>query len=198
MDSRSEIQLCESCQEHLRLLLSVHFKIDFPTRQTNPEDPEWIFRMRKISFHIQAIVGWNVDVDSLHAMATEIRAIFVQLEAVWKYMPSELRVTDVREENWVDEARSGILATYDHPTTFTLASSVQGGGFDDGDDPAPFLRLASWMISIGVGYGLALKHLSHVLGCQDEIDTCLVEALNVVRERAAQEAAKYAHHRPPA
>lgn len=198
MDGRSEIQLCESCQEHLRLLLSTHFKIDFPTRQINPGDPEWIFRMRKVNFHVQAIVGWNVDIDSLHAMATEIRAIFVQLDAVWEDMPSEFQWIDRCQDDWAGKARSGILATYNHPTTFTLASSVWGGGFDDGDDPAAFLRLASWMISIGVGYGLALKHLSDVLGCQEEVDTCLVEALNAVRERAAQEAAKYAHHRPPA
>lgn len=195
---RSEIGLCESCQEHLRSLLSIHFKIDFPTRQINPGDPEWIFRMRKISFHVQAIVGWNVDIDSLHAMATEIRAIFVQLDAVWKHMPSEYELVEVHQDNWAGQARSGILATYDHPTTISLASSVWGGGFDDEDNPATYLRLASWMISIGVGYGLALKHLSHVLGCQEEIDSCLMEALNVIRERATQEAARYAHHRPPA
>ena len=198
MGGESEIQLCESCQEYLRSLLSIHYKIDFPTRQINSGDPEWVFRMRKISFHVKAVVGWNLDIDSLHAMAVEIRAIFVQLDAVWKHMPSEFQVIDVRKDNWAGEARSGILATYDHPTTFTLASSVWGGGFDDGDDVAAFLRLASWMISIGVGYGLALKHLSHVLGCQEEIDSCLVVTLNAVRERAAQEATRYGHHTSPA
>lgn len=153
--------------------------------------------MRKISFHVQAIVGWNIDIDSFHAMATEIRAVFVQLDAVWKHIPPEYQLVDVRKDNWAGQARTGMLATYDHPTTLSLASSVWSGGFDDGDDPKPYTRLASWMISIGVGYGLALRYLAHALGHQEEIDSCLVEVMNAVAERADQEIGRRTFDRPP-
>ena len=164
----------------LGALVRIHQSIDSPTRRIEPDEPDWIFRLRKVCLHCTAIDRWTIDIDSLHAMATEIRAAYVQIDAVWKCMPEEFRLDEMDDDWWANEARSGILATYDHPTPTSLFFSARQGGFGRSDDQGSYMQLALWLIRLGLGYGFALSYLAEVMGAEEDVAARLAEALSTV------------------
>lgn len=175
-----EIQIaqCETCRDMLKALVRIHLDIDSPTRRIEADEPDWIFRLRKVCLHLMAINRWTIDIESLHAMATEIRAAYVQIDAVWKCMPEKFRLDEVDSGWWDNEARNGALATYDHPTSASLFDSAWMGGFGGGEDQTIYMRLACWLIQLGLGYGLALNYLARVLGAGDTTSR-LAEAVSM-------------------
>lgn len=147
----------------------VHFLIDKPTRMAGDDDPEWIFRLRKICLHVSTIVGWNICVDVEHVMASEIRAAYEQMDHVWRQLPEEFRLVEIEDGWWAEEAKNGFLATYDHPTPQSLMLPAGQGGFSDGEDIQSYGRLACWLGNLGCGYGVALAYLAEVLGTEGDI-----------------------------
>lgn len=168
---------CEAMRDQLRELARIHLEIDGPTRPIGTDDPEWILRLRKVCLHAVAVSRWEVSIDNVHVMATELRAAFVQMEAVWDFVPDEFRLPKMDGGWWADEARSGLLATYDHPTPLSLAFSLAVGGFGDAENPRTYVQLAVWLGRLGLGYGLTLPFLGQVLGTERDINARLAAVL---------------------
>ena len=170
---------CEECRDMLRNLVRIHIAVDAPRRRIESTEPDWVFRLRKVCLHAVAITKCEVSADGVHAMTTELRAAYEQMDAVWKCLPAEFRF-DEDGSWWANEAREG-LAEYNHPTPTSLALPLAGGGFGDIEAPESYLRLAVWLGRLGCGYGLALGYLARVLGASDDIDSRLESAMPSVR-----------------
>ena len=191
---RIEIQRtrCEECRDMLRKLARIHLEIDAPKRRIVATEPDWIFRLRKVCLHAVAISRWKVSVDTVHVMATELRAAYEQMDAVWECVPGEFRLDEMDGSWWANEAKKGLLATYDHPTPLSLASPLAEGGFGDVEGPKSYLRLAVWLGRLGLGYGLALPYLAQVLGAEGDV----ISRVAVVLRRASVEPAACPRRRP--
>lgn len=177
-DSTEGRVLCEESRNMLRELTRIHVKIDALQRRVRANEPEWILRLRKVCLHAVAISKWGVGVDDAHVMATELRAVYLQMAAIWKRVPSEFRIDGVDPSWWADEARNGLLAAYDHPTPLSLAFPLAEGGFGGGDNPKSYMQFAVWLGKLGVGYGLTLGFLAQVLGAEGDIDARLAAVLS--------------------
>ena len=86
---------CEKCRDLVHSLARIHFEIDAPIREVAADDPDWVFRLRKVCLHVLAISRCAVDVDGVHAMTTELRAAYEQMDAIWQCLPSEFRFDEV-------------------------------------------------------------------------------------------------------
>lgn len=170
---------CQEARDALRELTRVHLEIDAPGRKVGADEPDWVFRLRKVCFHAVAISRCNVDVDGAHAMATELRAAYEQMAVIWRCLPDDFRFE--KDGNWWINEASDRLAEYDHPTPVGLAMSLSEGGFADHEAPDSYLRLAIWLGRLGCGYGLALAHLARLLGTASDIDSRLQAALPDMR-----------------
>lgn len=125
--------------------------------------------MRKVCLHTVALSILDISVENVHAMATELRAAYVQMAAVWECLPEDYRLDEIEGSWWADEAGSGVLATYDHPTPFNLAFPLLAGGFDEDKDPKSYLQMAMWLGKLGVGYGMALAYLAQFFSAPRDI-----------------------------
>ena len=170
---------CEDCSGSLRELARIHLEIDPPKRRVRLGEPDWILRLRKVCHHSLAVSGWEICGDTVHVMATEIRAAYVQMDAVWKCLPDGFRLDEIDSSWWKNEARDGRLATFDHPTPVSLAFPLARGGFGDVDAPESYLRLALWLGHLGLGYGLALTHLAEVLGAEGDVAARVAAVLSL-------------------
>ena len=173
---------CERCRGLLGELARIHLAIDAPTRRMQADEPDWIGRLRKICLHARAIDGWEIGPGVEHVMATELRAAYVQMDAVWKHLPAMFRLDEMDGGWWAEEASNGMLATYDHPTPLTLMGSVGRGGFRNGDNNMAYAQLAVWLGGLGLGYGLALDYLSQMLGGEGDITSRVTEVLRLFAE----------------
>ena len=170
---------CEKCRDLLCSIARIHLEIDAPNREVAAHEPDWVFRLRKVCLHVVAVSKCAVDVDGMHAMTTELRAAYEQMDAVWKCLPSEFRF-DEDGSWWANEAKDR-LAACNHPTSMSLALSLAEGGFADAEVPDSYLRLAVWLGRLGCGYGLALGYLARVLRTERDIDSRLTAVLADVR-----------------
>ena len=108
-------------------------------------------------------------------LATELRAAYRQMYAVWPCVPAEHRIVEIDCGWWDDEARNGLLARYDHPTALSLMLPLTDGGFDKGGDAISYVRLVVWLDTLGLGYGLAVGYLAEVLKADRDLDSQLTE-----------------------
>ena len=113
---------CEECRDVLRNLARIHTEIDAPTRRVGADEPDWVFRLRKVCLHAVAITKCEVSVDGVHVMTTELRAAYEQMDAVWKCLPNEFRFNE--DGSWWANEATDRLAAYNHPTMFSLALSL--------------------------------------------------------------------------
>lgn len=166
---------CEEHREMLRNLVRIHVEIDAPKRRVGVDEPDWIFRLRKVCLHAVAITKCEVSADGMHVMTTELRAAYEQMDAVWKCLPDEFRF---KEDGswWASQAQDG-MATYNHPTTLSLVLPLAAGGFGDIEAPESYLWLAVWLGRLGCGYGLALGYLARVLDTEGDIASRLESAM---------------------
>ncbi len=169
---------CGQCRDLLAELADIHFEVDPPSRLMETDEPDWIGRMRKILLHIMAINRWEIGACVEHVMAPEIRAAYEQLHFVWKCLPATMRLDDMDVGWWAHEARSSLLATYDHPTPQTLMLSAEHGGFSTGERGMVYGLLTVWLGYLGIGYGLALVHLSQVLASGEDIESRVTSIFN--------------------
>ena len=160
---------CEICLDMLSKFARIHLEVDTPTRRIPADEPDWIGRLRKVCLHVLAITGWEFSADVEHVMATELRAAYVQMGAVWKCVPEKFKLDEIDGGWWTDEARSGMLATYDHPTPQSLLLPAGYGGFRNTEDHISYAWLAVWLGKLGLGYGVALAYLAEVLGSEGNI-----------------------------
>ena len=170
---------CKKGRDLLHSIARIHLEIDAPTREVPPHEPEWVLRLRKVCLHAVAISKCVIDVDGMHAMTTELRAAYEQMDAVWKCLPNEFRF--VEDGSWWANEAKDRLAAFNHPTNTSLALSLAEGGFSDTEAPDSYLRLAVWLGRLGCGYGLALGYLARVLRTEGDIDSRLSAVLADVR-----------------
>ncbi len=170
---------CEKSRDMLRELTRIHIDIDAPKRRVKADEPDWVFRLRKVCLHAVAITKCEISADGVHVMTTELRAAYEQMDAVWKCLPDEFRFNEDRSW-WANEAKDG-LAAYNHPTAVSLVLPLAAGGFGDADEPESYLRLAVWLGRLGCGYGLALSYLARVLGTEGDINSRLTVVLSDMR-----------------
>ena len=162
---------CRELRDLLREFAAVHVQIDTPDREIGADTPHWILRLRKVCLHAFAIAHCDVDADGVHAMATELRAAYWQMQAIWPCVPAEHQVVELEHNWWADEARNGLLATYDHPTPTSLILPLTDGGFDNDANPVSYVQLVVWLGRLGFGYGIALAFLADVLGAPSDFDS---------------------------
>lgn len=189
------LKMCEDERGRLLGLARIHVKIDSPGRRVGSDEPDWVFRMRKVCLHAVAVTKCEVDVDGLHAMATEVRAAYVQIEAIWKCLPEEVRLEDVKAGWWANEARNGLLAAFDHPTPIRLLLSSAMGGFRNVEEPVLYLRMAGWLGSLGLGYGVALPYLSQVLSVEEDLRLRVESEVTAVFQSSADQYAPWTEKR---
>ena len=173
---------CERCLGLLDDLTHIHLTIDAPTRRIGAGEPDWIFRLRKVCLHVMAINGLEIGAGVEHVMATELRAAYWQMDAVWKRVPEKFRLEEMGRGPWDDEARKGLLATYDHPTPQSLMFPAGAGGFGNGETWRSYAQLAVWLCRLGLGYGLALGYLAEVLGAEEDVVSRVTVALRMAIE----------------
>ena len=152
---------CKKRRDALLDLARVHLEIDAPSRKIAADDPDWVFRLRKVCLHAVAITKCEVDVDGVHVMTTELRAAYEQMDAVWKCLPAGFRFDE--DGSWWSNEASDRLAEFNHPTAMSLGMPLALGGFGDAEAPEGYLRLALWLGRLGCAYGLALGYLAQVL-----------------------------------
>lgn len=168
---------CERYRKALRELAKIHVTIDAPDRRMRVDEPDWIGRLRKVCHHVVAITEWEIVADVEHVMAPELRAAYEQMASVWQHLPDEYRCPEFDGKWWSKEAKSGMLATYDHPTGLSLGQSAERGGFGE-RTVASDIQLALWLGPLGFGYGPALIYLAQVLQVSEDVES---RVLAVVR-----------------
>ena len=173
---------CEQCRSLLGELARIHLAIDAPTRRMQADEPDWIGRLRKIYLHVRAIDGRKIGAGVEHVIATELRAAYEQMDAVWRHLPATLRLDEIDGDWWAEEARNGILATYDHPTPQSLILPAGRGGFRNAHDGLSYAQLAVWLGRLGLGYGLAFVHLTQTLGGEGGIISRVTAVLRMLAE----------------
>jgi len=182
-DSIHELRArCERCRSLLGEFARIHLMIDDPIRSMQADEPDWIGRLRKVCLHVKAIDGWEIRAGVEHVMATELRAAYYQMDAVWKHVPATFRLDKIGDGVWADEARNGILATYDHPTPQSLMLSAEYGGFCNGETSMSYAQLALWLGHLGLGYGLALDYLAYVLDGEEDVKSRITAVLHMFGE----------------
>ena len=173
---------CEGSRDILRDLARIHLAIDAPKRCIGVDDPDWIFRLRKLCLHVVAISKWEVSVDNVHAMATDLRAAYVQMDVIWNRLPGEYSLDEIDANWWIKEARTGVLAKFDHPTPLSLGFPLVVGGFGETENPKSFLQFAVLLGELGIGYGLALSYLAKVLESDENISSRVAAVMESLRE----------------
>lgn len=169
---------CERRRDMVGELARIHLSIDKPDRSIGPDEPEWICRLRKICLHAKAIETWEIGGDSAHVIAPEVRAAFRQLCAVWESMPQDFKLDEIDSDWWPKRARDGTIAMYDHPTPVGLSLLRLGRGVFPNDEVwASYIQIASWLISFGMGYGLALLYLAEFMGVKEDVNSRLEAAI---------------------
>ena len=174
---------CERCVGLLDKLTGIHLEIDAPARKIEEDEPDWILRLRKVCHHILAMKGWEIGADIEQVMASELRAAYVQIGAVWEQMPEEFRLEETDGGWWANEARNGVLATYDHPTPQSLLLPAGRGGFGSSEDGRSYAQLALWLGQLGFGYGIALACLAQVLGAEGDVASRVAVAMSGIAAR---------------
>ena len=104
------------------------------------------------------------------------------MDSVWKHVPAKFRPDKMDGGAWAEEARNGMLATYDHPTTQSLMLPAGRGGFGDGENRMSYAQLAVWLVHLGLGYGPALVFLAQVLGAEGDVESGVATALRRVSD----------------
>jgi hypothetical protein len=170
---------CEEQRDALCALARIHIDIDAPKRSIAPDEPDWVFRLRKVCLHAVAITKCKVSADGMHVMAAELRPAYEQMDDVWKRLPDEFRFA-ADGSWWSREARKG-LAAYNHPTMVSLALPLATGGLAEAEDPRSYLLLAVWLGRLACGYALALAHLARVLGATGDFDSRLTAVVAAIR-----------------
>ncbi|MCY3873794.1 MAG: hypothetical protein OXF88_05825 [Rhodobacteraceae bacterium] len=174
---------CGKFRDLLREFAHVHVRIDTQDRAINADTPDWMLRLRKVRLHVSAISECDVDGDGMHSMATEIRASYRQMHAVWPCVPAAHRImVEIDCGWWDDEARNGMLARYDHPTPVSLMLPLTNGGFDEPSDAMSYVRLVVWLGTLVFGYAAAIGYLAEILKVGRDFDSQLTELL----ERSAR------------
>ena len=163
---------CEECVACLSELVGVHFDIDPPTRVIGPNDPDCVYRLRKIGLHVKAITGWQLDTFVMHVMAPELRAANEQLDGLWDKAThamgleflNEAAGPTARQAQSSAKTRHELVSSYTHPTPQRLLLSTERGGLGPASDPLYYFTMLVLLADLAFKYAVALEYLSQLLG----------------------------------
>jgi len=175
----------ERRRDWLREITQIHVEIDAPKRSIRTGEPEWTLRLRKVCLHTRAITQRDISTDSLHVMATELRAAYWQMDAVWKSIPDEFKIDTLDDEWWSTEAEIE-LSKYDHPSAFSLMAPLANGGFGDTENPEGYLQLAKWIDQLVIGYALTLSALAQALDAEGNVTPRLTAMVRRIRTESSR------------
>lgn len=173
---------CGQFRDLLTEVADIHLEVNTTTRIIEADESDWICRLWKIYLHARAIERWEIGVGVEHVMAPEIRAAYRQMSAVWKCLPPEARLEGVGSDLWSEEARKGMLATYDHPTPFILMTSAGYGGFSVDENWLVYARIILWLGHLLTGYVLAIDHLSKTLDSGVDVESRMTSVMHRMNE----------------
>ena len=154
---------CERSKGYLKDLYALHLEIDRPERVAQDSEEEWVLRLRKVCFHVQAIVLGEIGPDSIHLMGPDIRAAREQLA------PIVMKVYEDDGPAKLDGARTylktqtQLLPLYSHPTAMTLIQPRDRGGFHEIDALAWLGQLHFLLMGLAVDYALGLEAIARTL-----------------------------------
>ena len=171
---------CKLFLGHLSELNTIHLSMDYPRRKVANSEPESILRLRKVFFHVQAIISWPVDTDILHVMGPDIRAAREQLKHVVddktheRHNNSNLTKRLKNPGSAADE-----LSNFSHPNAVLLLQSQDVGGLGNSDPILCLLKLYIWLGVMVVEYGLGLGFVAELLDGSKQPD--ILAVINRVR-----------------
>ena len=159
---------CEKCIECLKDLMVLHLGIDSQGKDIEPTDIECVFRLRKVLLHVRAITGCQLETNTLHVIAPEIRCANEQLQKIFKRKPQVLRANYLGDENnsLVEQIRRNgktireIVSPFVHPTFQRLLLPVEHGGLDKPKEVACFFNIFGLLMDLSWNYGVSVAHLA--------------------------------------
>ena len=171
---------CKLFLGHLSELNTIHLSMDYPRRKVANSEPESVLRLRKVFYHVQAIISWPVDTDILHVMGPDLRAAREQLKHVVgdqahdRHNNSNLTK---RLKNLGSAADD--LSNFSHPNAVLLVQSRDVGGLGNLYPILCLLKLYVWLGVMVVEYGLGLSFVAEVLDRSKQPD--ILAVINRVR-----------------
>lgn len=115
---------CRWSTEALLELMKIHLVVDPPGRDVSESEPQHTLRLRKVQFHVRAIILWPITPEALHVMGPDVRAAREQLNEMiqdggelWGSVAANVK--EFRRQ----------LEPFSHPTTGTVWQSRSFGGF---------------------------------------------------------------------
>ena len=155
---------CKQCLRNLQELNTIHMAIDYPGRVVASTEPEYIFRLRKVLFHVQAIISWPVDTDILHVMGPDIRAARKQLGPMVndQSYSGNAKVSSPRRHKNFDRGMDK-LARFSHPTPAILIHARDIGGLGRANSIVCLYELYIWLCLMVTEYGLGLSFVADLL-----------------------------------
>ena len=148
---------CQWGLESLLELMKIHLAIDPPRRIAAGPEPEYMVRLRKVQFHVRAVILWPITPEAVHVMGPDIRAAREQLDEI--IQDSGMLYGSVAAS--VKRSKKQ-LEPFSHPTTGTVWQSLSLGGF--GKDRISWRAwLALLLMGLVVDYALCLGEAADLL-----------------------------------
>ena len=119
---------CEGVLQVLRDLIKIQKGMDATFDWPDDIDPTYGPRLHKASLHIRALMSWQMNGDVLHVMAPEIRAAVLALDPLVQDSLSDSVTVGARKQHSTSPLERE-LASFAHPTVFSLSLSREQGGF---------------------------------------------------------------------
>lgn len=164
---------CGQCIECLGKLRNIHLEIDPPTRTIAPNDPEYVYHMRKVLLHVEAIVGWQLDMTAVHVMAPEMRAAIEQVDIIWGKAVHEMDLEGLNEPAKLlaqgNKRNREFLSSYVHPTPQRLLTSWECGGLGPAGERC-YAPMAVVLVDLVFRHAILLAYLAQLLGSDKEQD----------------------------
>ena len=191
ISSRREAELwlrssCERYLGYLKELSAIHLAIDKPKGTIATSESEYVLRLRKACFHIQAITSWIVDSDALHVMGPDIRTARKYLEPMVKeQMYSDRGNRELARQHRYLQEEERQLIFFSHPTPVTLIQSRDRGGLGRPSTVSVFLKLWMMLGELVAGYSLGLEVMA------EDVDRSKQSEILEVLDRANAECATF-------
>ena len=148
---------CKWSLESLLEVMKIHLAIDPPHRSAAGPELEYMLRLRKVQFHVWAVILWPITQDAVHVMGPDIRAAREQLDKIIQ----DRGLLNGSVAASVRRSRTE-LEPFSHPTTGTVWQSLVFGGF--GKDRISWRAwLALLLMGLVVDYSLCLVEAADLL-----------------------------------
>ena len=162
---------CEQCVACLRDLVGIHFEIDPPTNVIASDGPHCVHGLRKVLIHVNATIGWKLDVNVMHVIAPELRAASEQIDGFWDEACRAMELEDpnglvgagTRGARAFAKARQELVSAFVHPTPQRLFLPREQGGLAPASDSRYYFTLLGLLFDLAFRYAISIAYLSQLL-----------------------------------